>query len=106
MALIDKVKAALRITDSNPMTTAETLRSTDIADSIAAAKDDLIRCGWQEAAVNAEDDRVIEAVKLYVKGRLDFQGKGPLYMENYRLYRNGNVLDVVYQETEVQPSDV
>lgn len=101
MALIDKVKAALRITDSNPMTAAEQLRSDDISESIAAAKEDLIRCGWDSTLVEAEGDRVVEAVKLYVKGRLDYQGKGPLYMENYRLYRNGNVLDAVYQGTEV-----
>lgn len=96
MALIDDVKVALRITDSATPTAAETARTNDITDTIAAAKKDLIRAGWLEALVVDTDVRVIEAVKLYAKAVYDFQGKGQIYMDRYRLYRDANVLDTVY----------
>ena len=44
------------------------------------------------------DVRVIEAVKLYAKAIYDFQGKGQIYMDRYRLYRDANVLDTAYNE--------
>lgn len=96
MALLDKVMAAVRITESPNPTKAELMRRQDIKDTIDAALEDLTRVGWTTATIDTDDNRVIEAVKLYVKGRIDFQGKGAAYMENYRLYRNANVLDTEY----------
>ena len=98
MALIDDVKVALRITDSATPTALELARTNDITNTIDAAKKDLIRSGWIESLVIDTDVRVIEAVKLYAKAIYDFQGKGQIYMDRYRLYRDANVLDTAYNE--------
>lgn len=88
MALIDTIKMSCRIDGTEA--------DADYQGFIDACKEDLKRVGWDASKVIDTDIRVIEACKLYVKWRIDFQGKGELYGANYREYRDGTSLNEDY----------
>lgn len=88
MALLDDVKTSLRITHSG--------LNTDIQAEIDACKDDLKRVGILASKVIDTDVRVIEACKLYVKGRLDYQGKGLQYFQAYQDFRDATSMNEEY----------
>ena len=92
MALINDVKMSLRITHN--------ALDCDIQAEIDACKDDLKRLGWLESKVVDTDVRVIEACKLWCKGRMDYQGKGESYLSAYRDFRDATSLNSDYT-TEV-----
>ena len=98
MALINTIKAAVRIRDSVPATAAEKARTADIQGYIEACMDDLMRAGVSGIAVDESDPRIIQACKLYVMAMIDYQGKGAAYMERYERFRTGIVLDPDYRE--------
>lgn len=86
--LLDEVKLSLRITHS--------ALDTDIQAEINSCKDDLIRVGWLDELVLDTDVRVVEACKLYLKGRYDYQGKGQQYMEAYKDFRDATAMNEDY----------
>ena len=98
MALIDDIKAAIRVVDSEPKTAAQVARENDIQGYIDACKDDLKRAGMAEEKIEDTDGRVIQACKLYVMGMTDYQGKGQVYMDRYAKYLATAVLDEEYRE--------
>ena len=100
MALIDDIKAAVRIVDSDTATPAQTARTNDLQGYINACKDDLKRAGVAENMIVDTDVRVIQACKLYVMAMIDYQGKGNVYMDRYNRYMTGIVLDPDYREDE------
>lgn len=86
--LLNDVKTSLRITHNG--------LDTDIQAMINACIDDLIRVGVNPSLMLDTNVRVIEACKLYVKGRIDYQGKGTLYFSAYENFRDSMKLDVNY----------
>lgn len=88
MAILDDVKLSLRITHS--------ALDSDLTAEISACKDDLQRLGWVSSKVIDSDVRVIEACKLWCKGRYDYQGKGLQYMEAYKDFRDATAMNVDY----------
>ncbi len=106
MALLDDIKAAVRITDSQTPTAAETARSNDLQGYIDACKDDLKRVGVLEDKIVDTDPRIVHACKLFVMAQINYQGRGDAYMERYRSFRNGTALDLNYiQESDDQDDD-
>lgn len=100
MALIDEIKAAVRIVDGDTATPAQIARTNDLQGYVNACKDDLKRAGVDEEKIVDTDVRVIQACKLYVMAMIDYQGKGTVYMDRYNRYMTGIVLDPEYREAE------
>lgn len=90
MSLLNDVKTSLRITHN--------ALDTDLQAEIDSCKDDLKRVGWLPSKVVDTDVRVIEACKLYAKGRYDYQGKGVAYMQAYEDFRDATALNLEYTE--------
>ena len=98
MALIDTIKAAIRIVDSSPKTAAEQAREDDINGYILACKDDLQRAGVRKSQIYDENARIVNACKLFVMGSIDYQGKGAEYWERYQKYVALAAMDADYRE--------
>lgn len=98
MALIDEIKAAVRIRDSVPQTDAEKARTVDIQGYINACKDDLMRIGMDARMVSDTDPRIVQACKLYVMAMIDYQGKGAEYWDRYQRYAVLASMDEEYRE--------
>lgn len=92
MALLDEVKTSLRIT--------HTALDGEIQAQIDSCKDDLKRVGILASKVIDTDVRVIEACKLYTKGRLDYQGKGPQYFKAYEDFRDATSMNEEYTKEQ------
>lgn len=98
MALIDDIKAAVRIADSATQTAAEAAREGDIQGYIDACKDDLRRAGIRENLIRDDDPRIVNACKLFVMASIDYQGKGTEYWERYQKFAALASLDADYRE--------
>ena len=97
MALIDDVKASVRIVDSSPQTAEELARENDIQGYIDACKDDLQRAGVKEGMIANENARVVHACKLFVKASIDYQGKGAEYWDRYQRFVTLAALDADFR---------
>lgn len=93
MTLLENVKAAVRIRDSVPQTSAEKQRSDDIKGYIEAAKDELRRVGIGESFIIDSDPRVVQCCKLFVMASLDYHGKGSEYWQRFQDYVKAFALD-------------
>lgn len=73
--MLEKLKMALRITHSE--------LDGEIEDLKTAALLDLKRVGVEKR--DEEDALIVQAVKMYVKAELDFDGKGERYRRAYEM---------------------
>jgi len=77
MAIIDKVKLALRISTS--------ALDAEITDQIKAAKEELIRAGVPATVVSSEGDLVVLAVKTFTLANMcDDDKDATRYEESFR----------------------
>lgn len=84
--LLDKVKTALYISESN--------LDDSISIYINACLDDLNRVG---VVISSEESPlVVQAVILYVMARIDYLGEGERSERNYEKLRNGLSLNLEY----------
>lgn len=84
--LLDKVKTALHISESN--------LDDSISIYIYACLDDLNRVG---VVISSEESPlVVQAVILYVMARIDYLGEGERSERNYEKLRNGLSLNLEY----------
>ena len=84
--LLDKVKTALYISESN--------LDDSISIYINACLDDLNRVGI--VISSEESPLVVQAVILYVMARIDYLGEGERSERNYEKLRNGLSLNLEY----------
>lgn len=86
--MFDKVKKSLRITSDH--------LDDEIRDYISAANLELKRIGVEKIL---EDDPLnLVAVKLYVKGRMDYAGEGDRYLANFEALAKSMALLGEYQD--------
>ncbi len=76
MALLDDIKAALRVNDTD--------LDGEILDLIEAAKADLILSGVHESKVNDDTDPLIKrAITVYVKAHFGYDDMGERFAQSY-----------------------
>jgi hypothetical protein len=81
LALIDTIKQTLRISS--------TAYSTEIADLILAAKDDLVMAGVTSEAIVEDDPLIKRAITLYCKSNFGWSNTdGAKLQQSYEMLRN------------------
>ncbi|OBZ13340.1 DNA-packaging protein [Bacillus sp. FJAT-26390] len=98
MAILEDVKAALRIMPAN------TFFDTEVADLIAAARDDLRLAGVLSSKVEDDEDTLIKrAVTVYCKANFGFDSpEAPRFQASYDMLKMHLTLSQEYT-VEVAP---
>lgn len=86
--MFDKVKKSLRMTSDH--------LDDEIRDYISAASLELKRIGVEK--ISEDDPLNLVAVKLYVKGRMDYSGEGDRYLANFEALAKSMALLGEYQD--------
>lgn len=95
--LTEKMRAALRISNTGEAITAE------INDVIEACKADLAAVGVE--TIDETDALIIRAITLFCRAEFNFNGKGDQYRESYDLQKMSLSLDMDYNGGRVSETD-